>query len=95
MYCSKCGTEITNQEHYCPKCGTGLHSTYHNQENDGNSTGMNILSFLIPLVGLILYLVWQGTYPVKAKGCGKWALISIVTYAFLNVIGVCSFLTAL
>ena len=92
MYCHACGTEITNGESYCPKCGADLHQTRHPQEYDSNSTGLNILSFLFPLVGLILYLDWQGTYPVKAKGCGKWALISFVISAFLYAIGACSFL---
>ena len=37
--------------------------------------GWAILSFLIPLLGLILYLVWNDTSPYKAKQAAKMALI--------------------
>ncbi len=42
---------------------------------EGASTGMKVLSFLIPLVGLILFLVNQNTKPVEAKDELKWAAI--------------------
>ena len=50
---------------------------YGGQRNpaDVNSTGLNGLSFFFPMVGLILYLVWNSSMPIKAKGVGKWALI--------------------
>lgn len=41
----------------------------------GADTGMKVLSFLIPLVGLILFLVNQNTKPVEAKDELKWAAI--------------------
>lgn len=40
---------------------------------EGATTGMKVLSFLIPLVGLILFLVNQNTKPVEAKDELKWA----------------------
>lgn len=46
--------------------------------NDTPSVGLNILSFLIPIVGLVLYLVWKDQYPRKAKSAGKTALISFI-----------------
>ena len=42
---------------------------------EGATTGMKVLSFLIPLVGLILFLVNQNTKPVEAKDELKWAAI--------------------
>ena len=45
---------------------------------DQKSTGLNILSFFIPLVGLILYLTMKDQTPIKAKGCGKAALIGFI-----------------
>ena len=42
--------------------------------NDG-AGGIKWLCFFIPLVGLILYLMWQDEKPVAAKECGKFALI--------------------
>lgn len=58
-----------------------------NVEVDKPSTGLNILSFLIPLVGLILFLSWQNSTPIKAKACGKWALIGFCVAIGLSIIG--------
>ena len=55
-------------------------------ENDKPSTGLNILSFFIPLVGLILYLTQKNQYPVKAKALGKWALIGWITGIVLTIV---------
>jgi uncharacterized membrane protein YhaH (DUF805 family) len=46
--------------------------------NDKSSIGFAILSFFIPLVGLILFLVWKKDTPLKAKSCGIGALIGFV-----------------
>jgi uncharacterized membrane protein YvbJ len=45
---------------------------------DKSSIGFAILSFFIPLVGLILFLVWKKDTPMKAKSCGKGALIGFI-----------------
>lgn len=47
------------------------------QINDKPSVGLNILSFLIPIVGWILYFVYRDDQPNKAAACSKWAWISV------------------
>jgi len=42
-----------------------------NQDLDNNSTGLNVLSFFIPIIGLVLYLVLKKDQPIKAAGIGK------------------------
>ena len=42
------------------------------------SAGLAILSYLIPIVGLILYLTKKDTRPKTAKVCGKCALASFI-----------------
>ena len=54
-------------------------------ENDSPSIGFAILCFLIPLLGLILYLVWKDDYPLKAKSCGKGAIIGVVASIVLGI----------
>ena len=46
--------------------------------NDQPSTGLNVISFLIPLVGLIIYLTQKDSSPVKAKSAGKSALYGVI-----------------
>lgn len=50
------------------------------------STGLNILAFLFPMIGLILYLIWKDQYPMKAKAVGKWALIGFVSSFVLGIV---------
>ena len=50
------------------------------------SGGFNALSFFFPIVGLILFLVWKDQTPVKAKSCGKWALIGFIISMVFNMI---------
>lgn len=42
------------------------------------SGGWIALGFFFPLVGLILYLVWQTELPNRARACGKGALIGVI-----------------
>ncbi len=42
---------------------------------DAPSGGLFALSFFFHQIGLALYLVWKDEYPLKAKSCGKGALI--------------------
>ena len=55
------------------------------------------MGFFVPVAGLILYLIWKDKTPLKAKSCGKGALVSVIfgvifyigftalsTYFFMN-----------
>lgn len=50
------------------------------------SVGLAILSYLIPLVGLILYLTKKDSRPKTAKACGKCALASVIINIVLTII---------
>lgn len=83
-YCSHCGKEIMDAAVVCPHCGCA--STPTSAVDDTPHTGLNVLSFLIPLVGLILYILYHEKAPIKAKGIGKWALIGFaVGLAFQGI----------
>lgn len=94
MYCHQCGKEVGNDAKYCPYCGTPLelsqpnYSTYqpiheqgaNYQNDDSPSIGFAILSFLVPLLGLVLFIVWNRDYPQKAKSCLKGLIAGVVLY---------------
>ena len=69
----------------CPNCGCAVQAPV-NQQEDKPSTGLNILAFLFPLVGLILFLCFQKTTPVRAKAIGKWALDGFVVGVALSIL---------
>lgn len=64
------------------------------QEEKAN-VGLAILSFLIPIVGLVLYLTQKNEKPKTAKACGKAALACvIISFIFGIISGVASFFLA-
>lgn len=50
------------------------------------SGGYNALGFLIPVAGLVLYLVWREQTPLRAKAIGKSALAGAAAYTVLSII---------
>lgn len=85
-YCQQCGSQLVDQAVVCPNCGCTVQELI-NQQEDKPSTGLNILAFLFPLIGLILFLFFQKTTPVRAKAIGKWALIGFIVGIVLSVLG--------
>ena len=84
-YCSQCGKELVDEAVVCPNCGCAVQAPVNPQE-DKPSTGLSILAFLFPLVGLILFLCFQKTTPVRAKAIGKWALIGFIVGVALSIL---------
>ncbi len=66
---------------------------YQNMSQNNNthieekaSVGLAILSFIIPLVGLILFITKRKERPKTAKACGITALVSVIISIVLSVI---------
>lgn len=83
-YCSQCGKELVDEAVVCPSCGCAVQAPA-NQQEDKPSAGLNILAFLFPVIGLILFLCFQNTTPVRAKAIGKWALDGFVVGVALSI----------
>ena len=79
-FCSQCGSEINDNAVICVKCGCSVEGVVvaKQAEEDKPNTGFAVLGFFIPVVGLVLYLIWKSTTPLKAKSCGKGALIGFI-----------------
>lgn len=91
-YCSNCGKELNAGQDVCLNCGKSVRSTtpsYSSSRSNTNDTGgfgWGLLGFCIPIVGLILFLVWNSSQPLNARAAGKGALISVGLYILLYVI---------
>lgn len=55
---------------------------------DARSGGFAVLCFFFPIVGLILYLVWKDEKPLKAKSCGKGAIIGVIVQVVFYILSV-------
>ncbi len=100
MYCKKCGKELPNDAKFCPNCGDSIvefsndinNRVYEhvsiNKHNDNYAVAWGILSFFVPFVGLILWIVWRETDYKNAKAAGLGALISIIMRTIITIISV-------
>ena len=88
MFCKNCGKEIDDNAYVCHNCGVKIEQK-NVQDDSGSKVGWGILSFLIPLVGLILFCMWKNDRPQTAKVCGICALVSailVVVYYIVIVV---------
>ena len=91
-FCTSCGKPVDDSASFCPSCGapTGGASqpvcSRPAPAPDETSTGLKVLSFLIPLVGLILFLVYMDEKPISAKAYGKMALIAVCVATGLAIV---------
>ncbi len=89
-YCTKCGKELFDEAVICPGCGCAQDNAPATSEKDSKSFGWALLGFFVPVAGLILYIIWKDSMPLRAKSCGKGALasviIGVVAYIFIIVL---------
>ncbi|XMB66211.1 zinc ribbon domain-containing protein [Mycoplasmatota bacterium zrk1] len=89
MYCSKCGSQVAADQDVCLSCGAIVNEKKPTVQDNGGF-GWGLLGFCIPIVGLILFLVWNTDRPKTAKSAGLGALISflgwILVYVFFIVL---------
>ncbi|MFR6099909.1 MAG: zinc ribbon domain-containing protein [Thomasclavelia ramosa] len=104
-FCPYCGapidlgqTQTQTDQGYQPLQDNPYNQPYNQNYNNSNvkaddapSAGFAVLSFFIPIVGLILYIVWKNEYPAKAKSCLKGLIVGVVLY----VISLCCMFAAI
>ena len=85
MYCSHCGKPIPEGADYCLNCGCAVNGSAPNKY-DSSSFGFALLGFLFPLIGLILYFVYDDKRPKRAKSVGKGALAGVITGIVVGIL---------
>jgi DNA-directed RNA polymerase subunit RPC12/RpoP len=94
MKCSKCDYTLDSKDIFCPNCGSKVvqkkettkvvaekveKETEEKVDQSGqNSWAWGILGYFVPLVGLILFIVWNDTRKKDAKAAGIGALIKTI-----------------
>lgn len=80
-YCDNCGEPLEPYYKVCPTCGRRLTSespSRAHSRNEADTFGWAVLGFFFPLIGLILFLVWQNERPSAARSAGKGALVGFI-----------------
>lgn len=93
MFCKNCLREIDSEVEYCPYCGERVDSTTTEscESNDVNKGGwlgepaqnvesvfLNIISFLSPFFGVIMYCMLKTSDAGKARGVYEWSKIGLI-----------------
>ncbi|MBD9050126.1 MAG: zinc-ribbon domain-containing protein [Ruminococcus sp.] len=87
MYCKNCGRIVDDTSSYCNNCGARIDNKPNaDASEDSLSLGFAIFGFFIPIVGLILFLIYEEKKPKRAKSAGKGALIGFITEIVLAII---------
>lgn len=85
-YCSHCGAELEDEAVVCVKCGCSVSGSKQKEDPSESTVGYAILGFFVPIIGLILFLLWNDEYPRRAKSAGKGALISVIVSVITSII---------
>ena len=96
-FCTNCGNELDDRAIMCPKCGIALTQTVANSgqtQSNGMAIAGFVLSFFIPLLGLIFSII--GIKRSKETNNGKGLstagiIISCVTMVITIIMGIISF----
>ena len=90
MFCKYCGYEMNDNDKFCAHCGKFVDNNNNQiQTNDTGSFGWAVLGFFIPIIGLILFLVWNTERPKTAKKAGIGALVGVIAefvFTFIYII---------
>jgi hypothetical protein len=91
-FCPYCGAQLkpeqSQQENNQSVSQTNTQPLNQVQGDDAPSTGFAIISFLFPVVGIILFAVWNKDYPQKANSCLKGVIAGLIAGV---VFGCCCF----
>lgn len=88
MYCSDCGNKLEENMSVCPQCGHPANSNSFSTFNSGMSAavsgnfdipnpGLCVLSFFLPIFGIVLSLAMHRKTPYSCRRYLTWSLVSI------------------
>ena len=86
-YCTSCGRQIAEPAVYCSFCGARQTEPQTGGKTaDGPNLLFNLLSFFIPLAGLVIWLSDKDRMPRRGASAGKWAIAGLAAGVLLSVL---------
>ena len=88
-FCVNCGGELKDNQDVCLHCGVSVKKQNALDIKDDGGFLWGLLGFLVPVAGLIIYLLWKDEKPLTAKAAGIGALaylgMGLVAFVFYIV----------
>lgn len=85
MFCPNCGKEISDIASVCVNCGSKV-SSHTQVVDDKPSCGWWWLGFLVPIAGLLIWLICKDETPNRAKKAGWGALVGTIVSVALCIL---------
>jgi len=79
-YCPHCGANVHDEAVLCVHCGRTIKDMKQPVGSGVRDEGgflWGLLGFMIPVAGLIIYLLWKEDHPLNAKAAGVGALVNV------------------
>ena len=86
MFCPYCGRPIDEKADVCLGCGCSVQTIKNKSHSDSQSVGWWWLGFFFPFIGFILWCVWTGTSPQKARRVGWGAIVGAIVSVALVIL---------
>ena len=89
MYCGDCGKKINSNSKFCPYCGSRVASenvTVVNSNEDSVNVLLVIASFLVPILGVVLFVIYKDKKTKTSKAYGIAALVGFISKMFFYVL---------
>lgn len=83
-YCDKCGKELVDEAVMCTRCGIYLQPKKEVVKEE-HLIFYGLISLLIPVVGIVIFLVWNDTKPKTARIAMICGLISLLLWIVLFI----------
>lgn len=84
MYCPNCGRAVRDNENFCIRCGAPLVAS---RPDDGDTElCYAIAGGILPLLGFVLYFVYEAKRPRRAKAALNGALVGFGIRVALSLI---------
>ncbi len=82
-YCRYCGAQIHDGDKKCPECGKRTEDTAYSvgtrsEERKIEYIGCGIVGLLMPIAGLVCYIMWKNERPKCAKAAAVGAIAGAV-----------------
>lgn len=87
-YCPNCGKEVNENQDVCLNCGRSLNFAQKKLvvQEEGSTIGYAVLGFVMPVVGLVLFLIWLETKPKASRSAGIGALVGVISSVVLSIV---------